>query len=144
MYAQDEHERPFKKQQLVGAALGNGDAGAALGNGDAGAALLFSDAAKFDTFVEIQRTTRYQINALIFSMPAAVVQLRHAEVDARGLDDDNMLRALRARKEAVEAHIIGNDVKIQQSMLQLYRVMSRRKIAVINGQPLPPLNSVFS
>ena len=128
----DVHEtRPYKKQHVSREDADDGTVTAAPVVPTARE--LFPNAAKFDTFVEIQRSTRYQINALLFSLPAAVVQARQTEVAARGLDDDSVMRALRARREAVEAHITGNDLRIQESMLQLFRVMSRRKIAVIDG-----------
>lgn len=104
---------------------------------------LFTDPSRFEAFVEIQRCTTYQINSLVFSLPASVLSIRKAEVTARGLDDDQMLDALRERKRAVAALIGENNQKVEDSMLQHFRVMTRRKIAVMSGVRLAAPKSLF-
>lgn len=105
---------------------------------------LFTDAAKYEEFVELQRTCLYSINELVYTLPPAVFEERAATVDARGLADDAIVRALAERKLAVETTHESSAAKVQESMLQLFRVLCRRKIAVLQGQQLPDSDSLFA
>lgn len=81
------------------------------------------------------------------------VARRTSELTARGLDDASIAHALEQRRLAVEQLCIDEGrqladavvvAKVNASMLQLHKVLLRRRLAVIQGRPLPPLDSVFA
>jgi len=105
---------------------------------------LFTDTTKYEEFVELQRTCLYNINELVYTLPHEVFEERAATVEARGLSDAAIVRALAERKLAVETAHESSAAKVQESMLQLFRVLCRRKIAVLQGQQLPDSDSLFA
>ena len=70
--------------------------------------------------------------------------VRVKELTSREVDEDHIYAALVNRKLALNALPSVTDVKVQDSMLQLLRVLTKRKLAVLAGRRMPPLDSVFS
>jgi len=98
---------------------------------------------KFEQYEEIRRQTMFKYREMVVLLTSDELIARDAAIVERGLDDAHVVIALQERKNALQANDLG-DTKIQDSMLQLYKVLMRRKVATMTGQRLPPLNSVFS
>lgn len=105
---------------------------------------LFYMSEKFEQYDEIRRQTMFRYREMVVLLSGDELVGRDAAILERGLDDAHVLIALQERKSALEANQLGDATKIQDSMLQLYKVLMRRKVATMTGQRLPPLNSVFS
>ena len=103
---------------------------------------LFTITEKLQQFKSIENETMFKTRELIALVTPEVASDRISELHLRGLDDDQVAASLLLRKQSM-THI-DNDVKVQDSMLQLFRVLMRRKVAVLSGHRLPPLDSVFS
>lgn len=103
---------------------------------------LFTITEKLEQFKSIENETMFKTRELIALVSPEVALDRITELNIRGLDDDQVAASLLLRKQSM-THI-DNDVKVQDSMLQLFRVLMRRKVAVLSGHRLPPLDSVFS
>ena len=104
---------------------------------------LFYMLDKFEQYEEIRRQTMFKHREMVVLLTSDELIARDAAIVERGLDDAHVVIALQERKNALQANDLG-DTKIQDSMLQLYKVLMRRKVATMTGQRLPPLNSVFS
>ena len=103
---------------------------------------LFTMAEKLEQFRSIENETAFKTRELVALVSQEVVSERMSEVSLRGLDDEQVFASLLSRKQSM-THI-DNEVKVQDSMLQLFRVLMRRKVAVLSGHRLPPLDSVFA
>ena len=127
-YTAEESSRPFKKQATEPDEMKE----------------LFYMSEKFEQYDEVRRQTMFRHREMVVLLTSDEVVARDAAILERGLDDAHVFMALQQRKNAMEANNLGDATKIQDSMLQLYKVLMRRKVATMTGQRLPPLNSVFS
>ena len=111
----------------------------------AAAAKLFPDTSLYQQFDELRRACVYTVNDLFYTLPRDTFNERHALVEARELSDAAIFEALAARKAAMETtHELVSAQKVQDSMLQLSRLLCRRKLAVLQGQKLPAMGSFFA
>jgi DNA polymerase III delta prime subunit len=132
-------ERPLKRQQQqhIFVVITPEEAAAA--------AKLFPDTSLYQQFDELRRASAYTVNDLFYTLPRHTFNERYAIVEARELSDAAIFEALAARKAAMETtHELVSAQKVQDSMLQLYRLLCRRKIAVLQGQKLPAMGSFFA
>jgi hypothetical protein len=127
-YTAEESSRPVKKQATAPDEMKE----------------LFYMSEKFEQYDEVRRQTMFRHREMVVLLTSDEVVARDAAILERGLDDAHVFMALQQRKNAMEANNLGDATKIQDSMLQLYKVLMRRKVATMTGQRLPPLNSVFS
>lgn len=110
----------------------------------AAAAKLFPDTSLYQQFDELRRACVYTVNDLFYTLPRDTFNERHALVEARELSDAAIFDALAARKAVMETTHLVSAQKVQDSMLQLYRLLCRRKLAVFQGQKLPAMGSFFA
>lgn len=89
---------------------------------------------------------------MVGTQPEDEVARRTSELTLRGLDDEGIAGALDARRRAVEQLCLdeGRELsdgvvvaKVHTSIVQLHKVLLRRRLAVLQGRPLPPIESVF-
>lgn len=101
---------------------------------------------------DLERVAAVAVRELATTQSPEVLETRLAHIAERGLDDDGVERALNARRLQIEEAFADegrNDdtalgAKIRASTTQLYKVLLRKRIAVLQGRPLPPLDSVFA
>lgn len=109
---------------------------------------LFADDPEFVALRAGGVTARVELMA---SMPDVVAQARLSEVAARQLTDFEMECALHRRKAVLEEKYASDGLsaeelaaKIKSRVLQLFRVLHRRRLAILNGHKLPPVGSLFA
>ncbi len=105
-----------------------------------------------EEFETVREDFRRVIRELEATLPAEELAPRIELLRERDLDLDSVEKALRFRKEAIEAVIAetgcvgpcGPAQKVQDSVLQLFKMLHGRRIRVLYGYKLPPKTSVFS
>ena len=137
---ESDEQRPSKKQHCACAANG---LSLSLASPERFAA-LFSLPEKYADFCSITEDALFQSSELAASVDAPTMAVRVKELTSREVDEDHIYAALVNRKLALNALPSVTDVKVQDSMLQLLRVLTKRKLAVLAGRRMPPLDSVFS
>jgi hypothetical protein len=110
---------------------------------------VYATVEEFETVREDFRRVVREMEAMA---PAEEVQRRVASLAERDLDLESIEAALRFRKQAMEGVIAetgcvgacGPAQKVQDSVLQLFRMLHARRIRVMYGYKLPAKTSVFS
>lgn len=126
------------------------------GGGSTGATLFHSSA----EFEVLRQDYEYELNGLRAKASSDVVASRMAELEQRRLTPALIEAALIFRRDqayahalevAAELHLPSEQVssetevrRIHDNVLQLFRVLHRRRVAVLRGEKLPRENSVFS
>ena len=105
---------------------------------------LFTVAAKYEEYLRIRADAMYTLREASVRVSAEEMAALEEQMRVRGLDDDQVYASLVERQRALEEKGVFEMYKVQESMLQLYRVLTRRKVALFNGQRMPPLDSIFS
>lgn len=105
---------------------------------------LFTVAAKYEEYLRIRADAMYTLREASVRVSAEEMAALEEQMRVRGLDDDQVYASLVERQRALEKKGVFEMYKVQESMLQLYRVLTRRKVALFNGQRMPPLDSIFS
>jgi len=118
--------------------------------------LLYADHTEF---ARIRAETIQARVDLLSGLSSDVAEKRLCEVQERHLTDFEVEQCLLRRKQVLEEkymedvpegtpteHVLtpGTQLKIQDAVLQLLKVLHRRRLAVLQGHKLPPLDSVFS
>ena len=111
-------------------------------------------------FIALRMQFEVEVRQLRMKAPAHVFAARMAELTRRQLDVDAVDLALQRRRVAAEAHAreVAEELhtppdrraseieqqRIQDCVLQLFRVLTRRRMSVLRGEQLPRLDSVFA
>lgn len=118
--------------------------------------LLYADHTEF---ARIRAETIQARVDLLSGLSSDVAEKRLCEVQERHLTDFEVEQCLLRRKQVLEEkytedvpegtpteHVLTpvTQLKIQDAVLQLLKVLHRRRLAVLQGHKLPPLDSVFS
>lgn len=109
---------------------------------------LFADDPEFAAVRMEGVTARVE---LLAGMPEIIANARLSEVAARQLTDFEIECALHRRKAVLDEKYGGDGLsaedlaaKIKFRVLQLLRVLHRRRLAILNGHKLPPRGSLFA
>lgn len=120
-------------------------------------ALLFRGAVEFDA---LRLDYELELSELRMKAGTSVFNARLKELERRQLTPAWIEAALKYRRNQAHVHLlevaeelhlppekVTSEVelkRIHDNVLQLFRVLHRRRIAVLRGEQLPRLNSVFS
>ena len=117
--------------------------------------LLYMD---HDEFARIRAEALQARVDLLSGLSSDVAERRLREVKERHLTDFEVEQCLMRRKQMLEEKYIAEvpegtptenvltpaiQLKVQDAVLQLLKVLHRRRLAVLQGHKLPPLDSVF-
>lgn len=111
--------------------------------------LVYMDVPAFATLRAEAVSARVE---LLATFPAPVAESRLIEVATRQLTDFEIENALRKRQAALlekygtEEGLAGDELyrKVESRVLQLFRVLHRRRLAILHGHKLPPAGTLFA
>lgn len=118
--------------------------------------LLYADHAEF---ARIRAETLQARVDLLSGLSSDVAERRLREVQERHLTDFEVEQCLLRRKQVLEEKYMdevpagtptenvltpSTQLKIQEAVLQLLKVLHRRRLSILQGHKLPPLDSVFA
>lgn len=105
-----------------------------------GQRLLYHDVAAFHT---LRQEAVYNRIEMLATAPSAVARDRLEELQVRELLDGDIETCLKLKKQAMEDRDTP-PARVQDAVLQLFRLLHRRQTAVLQGYKLAPPGSLFA
>jgi predicted nuclease of predicted toxin-antitoxin system len=113
-----------------------------------------------NNFTIMQRQADLALRAMRLSCSPEVYELRMTALQERGLTNEQIQAAVEAHRKRLQTSLYDGalvsdgtvevevarvaTLKVEDSLLQFYRVLHRRRMAVLEGRKLPPVGSVFA